>query len=275
MPGIISPSVFNLTIAKGFCLFKPLGASSFTHLGNAPKVVYTPDVKILPHFSEMQGTKVQDFSAILQKGGKMDVDMEERTAFNLSLFFLGDVNSTDPDAVSVNIYSQLAQIQGEFQFWATNDVGPRWMMDLTNVLISPTNTFNTISDEYAAMTVTMTHIIGDDGLWGSLTKLPDVSTVVPLNVLPPYITGPLHEGDVPAYAQVGETMQANIGAWIGASTGIAYQWYAAASLIVGATSKTYVPIMGQIGEVLTVKVTATNPVGSAMVTSGPTLPVHG
>jgi hypothetical protein len=199
--------------------------------------------------------------------------MEEMTANNLSLFFLGSVDSTDPDAVTVGIFDELQQIRGNFRFYATNDVGPRWQMDLTRVLISPTGQFNPISDAYNAMTVTMTHVIDDNGLFGTMTLLPDVSTVVPANVLLPFISGPTHQGDVPAFAQVGEQMRINIGAWIG-SQQYAFQWYADATELSGQDQTTYVPVVGDEGKVLTCRVTATNSIGSTAATSAATLPVH-
>lgn len=276
MAGIMSPSVQNLVVGKGFAIFRPVGAVNFTHLGNCPKLVYSPKVTVLPHFSEMQGTKVQDFSAITQLGGELSIDMEEMTAFNLSLFFLGNTNYSNPAAPAINIYSQDAQIAGEFQFWATNNVGPRWMFDLPNVLVHPTGQWSPISDGYQAMTVTMDHVVSDNGIWGTITQLPAVGTVVPENVLPPFITGPTNVGDTPAaFAQVGEVMTANIGAWIiGYGTGVTYQWNSNGTPIGGATNKTYTPVNGDISHTLTVTVTITNNVGSATATSAATMPVH-
>lgn len=272
MSGILSPSVRNYVVGKGFIIFTPTGGVA-NHLGNCPKMVYTPKVTVLPHMSSMAGTKVQDFSIISQKGGEVAVDMEEMTAFNLSLFFNGDVDVSDPDNVTVGIFSKNAQIEGRIQFYATNDVGPRWYFDLTRVLLNPTGNFNPISDAYNAMTVNCTHVIDDQGLFGTIKLKPDVSTLAPESVLLPFIEGPLHLGDIPAFAKVGEVMQADIGAWIGAQK-FTFQWKADASTIVGATSSKYTPVVGDAGKVLTVVVTATNLIGSTVATSGGTLPVH-
>jgi hypothetical protein len=272
MSGIISPNAKNYVVGKGFAIFTPDGGVA-THIGNMPKFIYTPEVNILPHFSSMAGIKVQDFSTILQAGGKIAADLEEMTAFNLSLFFNGDVNSTNPDAVTVGIYDQLEQISGALSFYATNNVGPRWNFNFTRVLLNPTGTFNPISDAYNAMTVNMTHVIDDQGLFGTIVLQPDIKTISPVNVLLPFIDGPLHLGDQPAFAKVGEVMTANTGQWI-AAQGYAYQWKKGGVDIGGAVAKTYVPVSGDIGATLTVKVTATNTNGSTIATSGPTMAVH-
>jgi hypothetical protein len=67
-------------------------------------------------------------------------------------------------------------------------------------------------------------------------------------------------------AQVGVTLTAWEGVWTGAPT-FTYQWLADAVAITGATSRTYVPVVGQITDVITVTVTGTNAAGSASATS--------
>lgn len=273
MPGILSPNAKNYVVGKGFAIFTPDGGVA-NHIGNMPKFVYTPKVDILPHFSSMAGIKVQDFSTILQAGGSIAADLEEMTAFNLSLFFNGTVDTSVPTAVTVGMYDQLEQISGAISFYATNNVGPRWNFNFTRVLLNPTGPFNPISDQYNAMTVNMTHVIDDEGLFGTMVLQPDVRTINPENVLLPFIDGPLLIGDEPAYTQVGETLTANVGQWIG-SQGYAYQWKkGGTNITLNGTSKTYIPITGDIGGILSVQVTARNSNGTTTATSGNSLAVH-
>ena len=272
MSGIISPNPKNYVVGKGFAIFTPDGGVA-THIGNMPKFIYTPDVPVLPHFSSMGGVKLQDFSTILQAGGKVAADLEEMTAFNLSLFFNGTVDATDPDNVTVGLYDQLEQISGALSFHATNNVGPRWNFNFTRVLLNPTGPFNPISDQYNAMTVNMTHVIDDEGLFGTIVLQPDIKTITPQNILLPFIDGPLHLGDEPAFAKVGEVMTANVGQWVGAQ-GFTYQWKKGGVDISLATAKTYTPVSGDIGSTLTVAVTARNANGTTAATSGPTMAVH-
>ena len=273
MPGIFSPSVFNIQVPKGFAMFTPLGATVATHLGNMTKFTYTPAVEIKPHFTEMAGTKLQDFSAILSKGGAIKANAEEHTAFNLSMFFNGTVNYSNPNAVTVNIFDLNAQIQGALRFVGTNDVGPRWDFQLTNVLIAPSGDYEFVADDYTALPLTMTHVVDQNLTFGRTILLPDVASIAPENYLLPFITGTINQGDIPAFAQVGETMTANIGQWVAVST-LAFQWYSNNVLIVGATNQNYVPNAHDVGNPLTVEVIAYNDNGHYAVTSGPTLPVH-
>jgi hypothetical protein len=240
------------------------------------KCTYNPNVEIKPHFTEMLGLKIQDYSAITQVGGQLKANLEERTAFNIGLFYNGIVNYNDPASptnVSVSMYTEQQQIAGSAILYGTNNVGPRWQMNLTNLLIAPSGDFETILDDYAATTVTMSHVIDQNFTFGSLWLLPNIATIPPDNLLLPFITGPLNPGDIPAFAKVGEVMTANIGAWAAVVT-IAYQWYSGASPIAGAINGTFTPTAHEVGTQLTVHVTATNPNGSTEATSGPTLAVH-
>ncbi len=85
----------------------------------------------------------------------------------------------------------------------------------------------------------------------------------PANSVAPSITGT---------AQVGQTLTAVSGTWSGSPT-YTRQWKAAGVVIVGATGATYVPVIGDIGKVITVTVTATNDKGNVSATSAPTAAV--
>jgi predicted secreted protein len=83
------------------------------------------------------------------------------------------------------------------------------------------------------------------------------AAAAPTNTTLPAISG---------VAQVGVTLTAWEGIWTG-SPSFTYQWLADAVAISGATGKTYVPVVGQITDVITVTVTGTNTAGSASATS--------
>lgn len=100
--------------------------------------------------------------------------------------------------------------------------------------------------------------------------VPGVAVVIakavstPRNTVLPTITGT---------AQVGQTLTSTQGTFTGTSNTYARQWTANGVDIGGATANTYVPISGQIGQVIRVRVTATNASGSVSATSLPTAAV--
>ena len=96
------------------------------------------------------------------------------------------------------------------------------------------------------------------------------SAAAPVNTASPTISGT---------AKVGSTLTANDGTWSNSPASFAYQWQRCASDgtscgdITGASSKTYVPVTGDVGHALRVVVTATNSDGHSAATSGATDPV--
>ncbi|WP_322990886.1 phage tail tube protein [Hoeflea sp.] len=110
----------------------------------------------------------------------------------------------------------------------------------------------------------------DDRMTATITFKVTGSTVAtpaaaPTNTVLPAISG---------VAQVGEVLTAWAGMWTGAPT-FTYQWEAAGTPIGGATASTYTPIVGQVGDAITVVVTGTNAAGTASAESVATAVVIG
>lgn len=99
------------------------------------------------------------------------------------------------------------------------------------------------------MTATVTVAVSGAQTW--------TSAAAPTNTVLPAISGT---------AQVGETLTALEGTWTGGPA-YTYAWEADGSAIAGATSRTYTPVVGDVGAVLTVVVTGTNSAGSASAES--------
>lgn len=78
------------------------------------------------------------------------------------------------------------------------------------------------------------------------------AATVPANVTLPAISGT---------AQVGVEMTVFEGVWTGEPTSWEYAWEADGTPIGGATAKTYTPVIGQIGDVITCVVTGVNSAG--------------
>lgn len=260
MAGIVSPDVGNLAVGKGFILFKPDGGS-FYHVGNVPTFTFTPKITTLDHFSSMEGTRLKDLSITLEKSGEVKMDMEELTATNLAMLVLGDITTDTDGNPIVSIFSR-DSLTGELQYYATNEIGPRWYVDLLSVTFNPSGDFSPIGDTFAKLSVTGT-VQAVDGVFGTMTLKPDVNTVVPENVLVPTISGT---------PKVGDVLTANIGGWIGAAS-YTYLWKVGGTTPAGTpvNQKTFTPASGDSTKTATVTVTATNVIGaSTPVSSLPT-----
>jgi len=72
-------------------------------------------------------------------------------------------------------------------------------------------------------------------------------------------------------AQVNQVLTVSNGTFTGDATIVrTYQWYAGGVPIAGATNQTYIPVTGDIGKVITAKVTGTNNAGKADGFAAPT-----
>lgn len=262
--GIHSPSTKNLMIGKGICLLKPEGALDYYPVGNVPELEITPTVENLEHFSSMEGTRTKDETIVLSKSGTIRMLMEEITSRNIALLMLGNVTEDGYGGAAIDLFSR-SSIISAFQFYGTNDKGPRWFIDIPRVIWNPSGSFNPISEEYANLEAT-----GEwaalEGDFGTMTLMPEAGTAVPTNVLLPYIG--------PSTPAVGDTVEAFIGGWVGAS-GYTYVWNKAGVPITtpSETGKTYVIRAGDASAAITVTVTASNSIGTTPVTSAAVTPI--
>jgi hypothetical protein len=273
--GVTSPDVGNLAVGKGFILFKPTDQTSFFHVGNVPTFTFTPKATVLDHYSSMAGTRIKDLTIVTEKSGEVKMDLEELTAQNIALLMMGDVgtDASTPPKQQVQIFSR-SSLVGELKFYATNEVGPRWYVDLLSVNLTPAGDFSPIIDNAFVKMVVSGSVQAVDGVFGTMTLNPPVGTVAPENVLLPVITGMSGAAGAP---KVGDVLTANVGAWIGAST-YTYAWQSGTggtfTPIAGATNKTYTVLSADqtpTAKAFEVIVTGHNPMGTTPATSAPTL----
>jgi hypothetical protein len=118
--------------------------------------------------------------------------------------------------------------------------------------------------------VTATNADGSSSAQSAQTEavVPATSSAAPKNTDRPIISGT---------PRVGQTLTAGEGSWSGNPTSYTYQWQrcdadniVACSDVVGATGKTYLLRLGDLGYRMRVKVTAKNAKGSATATSATT-----
>lgn len=274
--GISSPDVSNLAVGKGFILFKPEDQAEFFHVGNVPTFTFTPKVVLLDHYSAMQGTRLKDLTIITEKTGEIKMDLEELTAQNLALLVMGDIGDDGgtPPNPQVQIFSRSSLI-GELKFYATNEVGPRWYVDLLSVNLTPSGAFDPIVDNAFVKMIIHGSVQSVDGVFGTMTLMPPLGTITPENVLLPSITGGTGAGGAPTTDDV---LTASVGGWVGASS-YSYAWQTGSAStgpftpISGATHKNYTVVAGDSTKFLVVEVTGTNSLGTTVATSPPTLAV--
>jgi hypothetical protein len=256
--GKLAPSTENLVIGKGFLIFKPEGETDFFHLGNVPNFVFTPAVTKLDHFSSMAGTKLKDKSIVTEKTATVKITMEEFTKRNLGIMLMGSVDDSDPDNISIDVFSTTA-LTGELRFYATNDVGPRWRFFLNQVQFTPSGDFSPISDNYANMVVTG-DVYAVDGVWGTAAL---VTPGAPENVTLPFIVGEAIEGEI---------LTVSAGGWLDVEN-FTYQWKKGGTNISDATASSYTVVTGDHSGVLTCVVVGHNDIGTATATTTGTDPV--
>lgn len=129
----------------------------------------------------------------------------------------------------------------------------QWKRGTTNVGINA-NTYTLVAGDVDAMmscVVTATNI--SDSASATSNSVGPVYYPVPVNTVLPTISGSII---------VGSTLTATTGTWTNSPTSYAYQWKKGGVAISGATSNTYVTVSGDIGSMITVTVTATNPGGA-------------
>jgi hypothetical protein len=149
-----APDINNYFIAKGYVKFSPDGGATWTHLGNAPEVEWSPNLDMLDHFSAMAGVRSKDRKVIREKSATVRIVLEESNPFNLGLALMGDVTAgVAPAPSTIDIFS-LAEITGALLFVGQNDVGPRTQYYWPNVSITPSGSINLISEEWASMEIT-------------------------------------------------------------------------------------------------------------------------
>jgi hypothetical protein len=173
----------------------------------------------------------------------------------------GGTNEDLTGDLTVSIFTENT-IRGALRFYATNEIGPKWDFDFPGVDILPSGTTDLIGDTFGEIEITG-DVVPVSGVYGTGTQLNVARAPQNLPNQTPYIVGT---------AKVGVTLTANEGVWR-FMTAYAYQWKKGGVDIVGAVNRAYTPVIGDVGGILTVAVTAINATGSNTALSDPTVAV--
>jgi hypothetical protein len=262
--GSWSPDVGNLMLGRGVILLQPQGDSGFYDVGNSPALNITPKVDTLEHYDAQAQSLSRDALFATKKSIEIKMDLEELTAKNMAMLFMGAVDTTNVGTPQMPLINLMLNdtITGHFKFFGTNTRGPRYYVDLPNVTFIPGGDFSPITEnKLAVMSLTgSVNFIG--GVWGTAQLQPPIATIVPENIYAPFIS-------TDNACAVGDTLTCQIGVWAGLGISFAYNWQVDGS-VPGAgatTTNTYVPVVADEGKTVTCTVTGTNLKGNLAVTT--------
>jgi hypothetical protein len=136
-----SPDVRNLSVGTGYIEIDT--GAGYRHVGNAPKFAFKLTRTTLDHFVPFNGMIVKDASSTIQLNADFDIDMEEITASNLALILLGDVTVTG-GVTTIDIVAQNPPTAA-LRYTGTNEVGPKWKIDLHAVMFNANSEFDPLS----------------------------------------------------------------------------------------------------------------------------------
>lgn len=168
-----SPNTDNYYIGKGKVFIKLAADADFVDIGNVPEFEFTPELTQLDHFSSRAGVRSKDKSIVNEKAATLRMVMEEWTARNLQIALLGNIDASQPSAVTVDIFS-LNSIRAAVKFEGANEVGPKWNFEFPLVDFIPSAALNPISDEWGQIEVTG-NILFDDATQSFGTATGDFS----------------------------------------------------------------------------------------------------
>jgi hypothetical protein len=87
---LASPVVDAYYVGTGAISWQPEGGTTYAPLGNCNSFEFEQQVERLDHWQHMSGIRSKDFSPIVQQGATCTLRLDEWTAQNLRLYFLGD-----------------------------------------------------------------------------------------------------------------------------------------------------------------------------------------
>lgn len=163
-----SPSTSNYYLGKGVWSFKSTSESISRDLGNSPESTITLNVERLDHFSQRDGVRNKDKSIVLEKGGTVELQLDEWSFDNLKLALLGSENTAGDE---VELFTENA-IEGELTFVSGNEVGPTFTLTLDLVSFIPGQNLSLVGDDWGILTLNG-EILSSSGLFGRLSQYAD------------------------------------------------------------------------------------------------------
>jgi len=142
------------TIGKGILKFDRFDEdglpTGLRDLGNAPNFSLAPTEDTLEHYSSREGIDVLDWERAIKRKimGKFTLDEYDRENLRIALF--GELGT-----YAIHLLTA-GNILGRLDFVGTNDVGPKYHVELWNIKLKPTSDVNLVSAELASIDFELT-----------------------------------------------------------------------------------------------------------------------
>ena len=146
----------DYTIGKGVCSISTDGVA-WTDLGNCPVFEFTPDVKLLDHYSSRTGVKTKDFTAVQELSGKLKIKFDSINDFNMGLALLAQDGLILANALA---YYYVRFIGG-------NTIGNQITTTFPKVLLTPNSAIPFINDGFMEVDLDGQVLANDSGVFGS------------------------------------------------------------------------------------------------------------
>ena len=157
-----SPDTLNYVLSQGNVYFTPSGGSKF-HMGNSTRLLYSPTVDKLEHFSRMTPVRTKDKTFIRQISATVQLTLEEITFENIGIFMQGDSANTS----TIAGLSNLAQ-EGLLEFTGTNSVGNQLAWS-GQVSFTPSGDFDFLKEDLTEILLTADVLVDSNGFYGETT----------------------------------------------------------------------------------------------------------
>lgn len=142
-PNETSPNIGNYRVGRGFLSMKLQGEGSYQDMGNCTKFTFQVKPTKLDHFSSRIGVRKKDLTVVTELDATLTMTLEEMTGRNMGLALLGLANVSG--SVEIDIMSN-PLFYCSLQFTDTSSAGPQWQATFPNVLITPENAVELISE---------------------------------------------------------------------------------------------------------------------------------
>lgn len=147
-----SPSTALYTLQRGICSIGEWDGTtpptSWTDLGNCPKLEIEVTEEVLDHFSYRTGAKTKDKTVILEAGYSISFDLDEISVANLKLYLKGTLTGQNIIHANKALTKEYA-----LKFIGDSPAGYREKWEFWKCKVSPDGSLSLISDEWMKMSL--------------------------------------------------------------------------------------------------------------------------